>query len=331
MKSILSLGELLIDLIPTTSIRLGEACYTPHAGGAVANVAVAIARLGGSSRFLGGVSDDVFGELLVQALVTNSVDTRYIHVVQGVPTALALVVLQADGQRHFTFFRQGTADSQLRTEDLNRSAWDGVAVCHVGGVLLSSEPARAATLAAIEYTRQVGAIVSFDVNIRLTLWAVPGAVKDIILQVVERADIIKLSVEEVEFLIELPDHPAEDSRGNWLEMAGDALLKMGPRLVIITLGSRGALLLTARHRVAVPALAVRALDTTGAGDAFMGAILHMLIQHGHDTAADLSTLAEQELSRLGSFANQVAGLSCTRYGGIASFPFMHEVSGFSAT
>src|SRR2546427_8483404 len=109
MKHIINLGEVLIDIIPSTQIRLGEACLSPHPGGAIANVAVAIARLGGSSRFIGGVSEDEFGRLLIQVLADNSVDTRYVRVVKGAPTAVALVTLHADGQRHFNFFLHGAA------------------------------------------------------------------------------------------------------------------------------------------------------------------------------------------------------------------------------
>jgi fructokinase len=101
--------------------------------------------------------------------------------------------------------------------------------------------------------------------------------------------------------------------------------------VIITLGAYGALLLTEKHRVEIPQLPVRPVDTTGAGDAFMGAILYQLAQQGYNAPSDLASLSEHDLSHLGSFANRVAALSVTRYGGISSFPFMHEVNGFSAT
>ena len=130
MKHIISLGEVLIDLIPSTQIHLAETCYTPYPGGAIANVAVAIARLGGSSRFIGGVSDDEFGQLLVRVLAENHVDTQYIRVIKQAPTAIALVTLHAEGQRHFTFFRQDTADSQFQAGDLDWSAWQAAAVCH---------------------------------------------------------------------------------------------------------------------------------------------------------------------------------------------------------
>src|SRR5690242_17660487 len=325
MKHIITLGEVLIDIIPSTRIRLGAACYSPHPGGAIANVAVAIARLGGSARFIGGVSEDEFGQLLVQALTDNRVDTRYIHIVREAPTTVALVSLQADGQRHFTFFRQDSADSQLQAGDLHWNAWHDAAICHLGGVLLSSEPARSATFAAMDYTRQVRSITSFDVNVRPMLWASPTAIHDIIAKGVERADILKLSIDESEFVSE----PGSSPLG--LYRLAESLLERGPRLVIITSGANGALLQTATQRVEVRQLPVRPVDTTGAGDAFIGAVLYKLVQQGCVMPTDLQQLTERDLSVLGNFANQVAGLSVTRYGGIPSFPFMHEISGFSAT
>lgn len=329
MKHIINLGEILIDVIPTAQVRLGETCYTPFPGGAIANVAVAIARLGGSARFIGGVSEDEFGRLLMQVLADNHVNTQFVQVIKDAPTAMSLVTLQATGQRHFTFFRQGTADSQLRAEYLNWSAWHDAAICHVGGVLLSTQPARSATFTAMEHTRQVGSIVSFDVNVRPTLWSSPAEIRETLALAVERTDILKLSVEEDEFVSEQSSSLKEPLlEGDRLNRLGDALLEKGPRLVIITLGAHGALLLTARHRVKIPPVQVRSVDTTGAGDAFMGAILYSLVQQGYHVPSDLEAISEPDLSKLGSFANAVAGLSVTRYGGISSFPFMHEVMDF---
>ncbi|HLH63353.1 MAG TPA: carbohydrate kinase [Ktedonobacteraceae bacterium] len=331
MKHIINLGEALIDIIPSSPIRLGEACYTPHAGGAIANAAVAIARLGGSSRFIGGISEDRFGRLLVQTLVENAVDIRYVQFIEQAPTAVALVTLLDDGQRRFTFFREGTADSLLQVEELNWSAWQDTAICHTGGVLLSSGPARIATLAAMEHTRRVGAIVSFDVNVRKSLWDSPSTIREIIAKGVERADILKLSVDEAEFVSDQVTEPANPPDSSWLTTLGEMLLGRGPRLVIITLGANGALLMTASQRVEIRPLSVRPVDTTGAGDAFIGAVLYTLLQQGCSTPSDLQALTEQELSTTGNFANAVAGISVTRYGGISSFPYLHEVNGFSAT
>jgi fructokinase len=329
MKHIISLGEVLIDLIPSTQVHLGETCYTPYPGGAIANVAVAIARLRGSSRFIGGVSDDEFGQLLVRVLVDNHVDTQYIRVIKQAPTAIALVMLHAQGQRRFTFFRQDTADSQLQAGDLDWSAWQDAAVCHVGGVLLSTEPARTTTLVAMDYTRRVGSIVSLDVNVRPALWTSHSDIHNTLAKAIERTDILKLSAEEAAFVSEQSSLPKDPHERSWLKILGEALLARGPSLVIITLGAGGALLFTASHQVEVPGRPVRPLDTTGAGDAFMGAALYKLVQQGCTTPSDLLSLSEQDLNNLGNFAAFVAGLSVTSYGGISSFPFIHEVNDFS--
>jgi fructokinase len=329
VKHIISLGEVLIDLIPSTQVHLGETCYTPHPGGAIANVSVAIARLGGSSRFIGGVSDDEFGQLLVRVLVDNHVDTQYIRVIKKAPTAIALVTLHAQGQRRFTFFRQDTADSQLQAGDLDWSAWQDAAICHVGGVLLSTEPARTATLAAMNYTRKVGSIVSLDVNVRPALWSSHSDIYNTLAQAIERTDILKLSAEEAAFISEQSSLPKDPHERSWLKSLGETLLERGPRLVMITLGAEGSLLFTARHQVEVPARPVRPLDTTGAGDAFMGAALYKLVQEGCTTPSDLLSLSENNLNNLGNFASFVAGLSVTSYGGISSFPFIYEVNDFS--
>jgi fructokinase len=150
-------------------------------------------------------------------------------------------------------------------------------------------------------------------------------------KVVERSDLLKLSAEEAEFMGAHGSSPTDPLERSWLNTLGEALLERGPGLVIITLGSQGALLMTARHRVEVPASWVRPVDTTGAGDAFMGAVLYKLVLQGCNAPSDLRQLSEHDLSNLGSFANQVAGLSCTRYGGISSLPFIYEVNGFSAS
>jgi fructokinase len=321
---------MLIDFIPDLPKSVGVGgtpCYHPHPGGAPANVAVAIARLGGAARFIGKFSEDGFGQLLAQVLVDNHVDTLYLRTTRQALTTLAMVTLLADGQRQFTFYRQATADTLLAVEDLDWNAWQHVAICHAGSVSLSVEPSRSATLAAIDYTRQVGSIVSFDANIRPALWVSNAGIRDTMQEMIGRIDVLKFSAEEAGFMDEQETLPAESLDKAQLNALGTALLARGPSLVIITLGAQGVILMTAHARAEVPAAPVTAVDTTGAGDAFMGAMLYQLVQRGYRTPADLGQLSEDDLKVLGSFANRVAGLSCTRYGGIASLPFMSEVSG----
>jgi fructokinase len=326
-KYILSIGEMLIDFIPNMPNVVGEGmpCYHPHPGGAPANVAVAIARLGGAARFIGKLSQDGFGQMLAQVLADNHVDPLYIRSTNQALTTLAMVTLSANGQRQFTFYREGTADTRLEIDDLDWNAWQDAAICHAGSLSLSVEPSRSATLAAIAHTRQLGNIVSFDANIRPALWSSEADMRVAIREVVEHCDLLKFSAEEAGFLDEQEDAPNESPNIHQLTTLGESLLARGPSLVIITLGPEGAFLMTANAQVLVHAVPVQAVDTTGAGDAFMGAILCRLVQQGCSTPADLSQLSEDELKNLGTFANRVAGISCTRFGGISSLPFLNEV------
>ncbi len=325
MQYALFVGEMLIDFIPQPSGTDGPLCYQPHPGGAVANAAVALARLGGAARFVGKLGEDSFGQLLLDVLRANQVDTRFVPTTARGHTTLALVTLQVNGQRAFSFYRQHTADTLLETGDLDERIWEDVALLHAGSVSLTVDPARSATLSAFEQARTRGLPVSFDVNARPTLWPSEAELREMLGQVIARVDLLKCSAEEVHYLnpsLSMPLDPA-DTPG--LTACGQQLLAQGPSLVIITRGDGGALLMTRQHTATVPASTRVVLDTTGAGDAFMGALLSQLLKHGWTTVAQLAALSEHELQEIGAFANKAAGISCTRYGGIASLPSLTEV------
>jgi fructokinase len=328
MNYVICIGEALIDFIPNGPAQSGkesEVCYQPHPGGAVANVSVAIARLRGASRFIGKVSEDAFGQLLTHVFVENAVDTSYLRSTKQGATALALVTLHSDGQREFAFYRHETADTLLEKSDLDWSAWDDAVICHAGSVSLSQEPARSATLAAMRHTRSQGNIVSFDANIRPAFWTTQSEIQETMAEVVALTDILKCSLEEAHFLDASLQVPLELDDQEGVQKLGQTLLAKGPQLVIITLGSQGAILMTDKQVVEVHAAPVKVVDTTGAGDAFMGAVLHTLIEIGCQTPSDIAQLSSDDLYRLGLFANTVAGISCTRYGGILSLPYIDEV------
>lgn len=325
MQYITSVGEILIDFIPTRPLELGEACYTPFPGGAPANVAVAVARLGGPARFIGKLSTDTFGELLSQTLQTEGVDTRFL-LTTSAPTALTIVSLKEDGQRSFTFFRTGTADMLLNPAEITSVDWSETAICHVGSVLLSADPSRAATIEAIEQAHTQGAVISFDINFRPSLWSSVEEFRSLLTGIIPSIDVLKLSSEEAGFVDNQAQLSDERLDVESLRKLGVRLLEQGPKLVVITLDAGGALLLTGGQQIHVPAESIKPIDTTGAGDAFMGALLTGLLQLGYTEPGKLSQVAEGELRRLGGFANRVAGLSCTRPGGIASLPFAHEIA-----
>jgi fructokinase len=325
MKYALFVGEMLIDFIPTATDLHGSLCYQPHPGGAVANVAVALARLGGAARFVGKLGEDSFGRLLLNVLRENKVDTRFVPTTSQGQTTLALVTLQTDGQREFSFYRQHTADTLLEVSDLHAPVWENVAILHAGSVSLTDDPARSATLAALEQAHMRKLAVSFDVNVRLALWHTETELREMLGQVIAQVDLLKCSAEEAHYLdasCTTPFDPADTPR---LAALGQYLLTQGPRLVIVTRGALGALLITHQHTIVVAASTTQARDTTGAGDAFMGAILAKLLEHDWLTPTQLAALNAHELRVLGEFANKAAGISCTRYGGIASLPLLAEI------
>ncbi|HLI05513.1 MAG TPA: carbohydrate kinase [Ktedonobacteraceae bacterium] len=325
MTCALFIGEMLIDFIPHLPGLDGVICYQPHPGGAVANAAVALARLGGAARFVGKLSEDGFGKLLLRTLQENGVDTRFVPLTSRGNTALALVTLQEEGRPEFTFYRQGTADTLLEASDLTREVWQDVTLCHAGSVLLASEPARSATLAALEQAHLRGLLVSFDVNVRPLLWASQAEIRALLAQVVERVDLLKFSAEEAHYLDPALTEPLNPVDGPRLRELGQKLLDRGPSLVVITRGPLGALLLTRQQSVEAVGVPLQALDTTGAGDAFMGALLYKLMQQNWPDASQLAALPSRTLQEFGEFANRAAGLSCTRYGGIASLPLLAEL------
>lgn len=325
MPYTLFIGEMLIDFIPSATDLSGSLCYQPHPGGAVANAAVALARLGGAARFVGKLSEDSFGRLLLHVLRENQVDTRFVPTTAQGNTTLALVTLQANGQRAFSFYRQHTADTLLEVSDLDAQIWENVALLHAGSVLLTAEPARTTTLTALEQAHTRGLAVSFDVNARPALWYSEAELRAMLRQVVGYVDLLKCSAEEVHYLDATFPQPLDPADTPRLAALGQQLLTQGPRLVIITRGELGALLITRQHTVAIAAATCQVLDTTGAGDAFMGAVLSKLLEHNWIETTQLATLSAHELRELGAFANKAASISCTRYGGIASLPFRTEM------
>ncbi len=322
---VLFVGEMLIDLVPEPSGLNDIRGYLAHPGGSVANVAVALARLGGASRFVGKLSADDFGQMLLNVLGENEVDIRYVSTTAQANTTLVLLTSAIDGQRTFTFYRHRTADTLLEITDLSPQIWEKVAIIHTSSLLLASEPARSAMWAALDQAYLRGLLVSFDLNVRPAAWQTEAEVRETMSQVLARVDLLKCSAEEIHYLHPSWHTPLSSTDLPRLRECGYKLLEQRPSLVIITLGERGALLMTSQHTTEVPTRACETLDTRGAADAFMAALLRQLLEYQWITGTQLAALSKEQLQELGAFANKVAAISCTRYGGIQSFPYLEEV------
>ncbi|MBP1990905.1 PfkB family carbohydrate kinase [Paenibacillus eucommiae] len=314
-KCVVCLGELLIDFVPEENgLALSEvSSFRKAAGGAPANVAAAVAKLGGKSRFIGKIGRDPFGTFLKQTLEEVGVETAVIESDEA-KTGLAFVSLRKDGERDFLFFRDPAADMLLRADEIEAAWLSDAAIFHFGSVSLISEPCRSATLEAARQARALGALVSYDPNVRLALWPSADAARQEILQQLPLADVVKVSEEEVDFLL-----------GTDPTTGAQQLLEHGPKVVIITLGAQGCRVVTARQDTVVRGRPAEAVDTTGAGDGFVGGMLFQLASLGVTPATIADALSEAGATeRVFAFANRVGAITTTRRGAIPALPTFAE-------
>src|SRR5690625_3117785 len=195
MGKVITIGEVLIDFIPAIrGSKLKEVeSFIKKPGGAPANVAACVSRLGGKSKFIGKVGQDAFGEYLVDILRAEKVDTNDIFYTDEAKTALAFVSLDNSGERDFSFYRNPSADMLLREDEIQADIFEKGDILHFCSVDLIEAPVKYAHLKAIEYAKQNGAIVSFDPNVRLPLWDDETECRQTIKQFIKHADILKLS------------------------------------------------------------------------------------------------------------------------------------------
>jgi fructokinase len=306
--SIVSLGELLIDFVATESgVEVGDAAgFLKKPGGAPANVAVAVRRLGHDSAFITQLGDDPFGRYLAKVLEAEGVETRGIRFTSEARTALAFVSNKADGDRSFMFYRHPSADMLMRPEDVALEVIDSKRIFHYGSLTMIAEPSRSATLSAVQYARSRGKLISYDPNLRLALWPSADAARDGMLGGLDYAHVIKVSDEELEFLT-----GANDVNALWRE---------GMQIIILTHGPQGATVYTREAEVYAPGFAVEAVDTTGAGDAFVGGLLVRVLEFGDAYVEHLPEIAR--------FANAVAAISTTQRGAIPALPTRPMVEAF---
>ncbi len=264
--SVVSLGELLIDFVALESgVTVGEASgFVKAPGGAPANVAVAIARLGMPSAFLGQVGDDPFGHFLADVLHKEGVDVSGLRFSDQARTALAFVSLRADGERSFMFYRHPSADMLMTPADVALDVIDRAKVFHFGSITMIGEPSRSATLAAVRRAQERDLLISYDPNLRLSLWPSAEAARAGMLIGFDYAHVVKISDEELEFLT-----GGQDVAALWRDNL---------RLIVVTHGAGGSTAHTRRESYHVPGFKVQAVDTTGAGDGFMAGLLVRLLE-----------------------------------------------------
>lgn len=307
MFDIVALGECLIDFTPSGFNELGMQLFSCNPGGAPANVLAMNAKLGGRTSFIGKVGDDGFGSFLEKTMVKAGIDVSGLLKTGDVPTTLAFVQLDEQGERTFSFYRKPGADICLKPEEVQPQLLSNCRIFHFGSVSLTDEPSRTATLHAARQAKAAGAIVSFDPNYRPALWGSEAQAVRAIREALPLADIVKVSDEEM-LLLTGTDDPRKGA---------DLLAASGACLVLITGGEKGSCYRTTQCFGLLHAFDVPATDTTGCGDAFLGALLYRLAGR---SKAEIGALPKDTLTEIVTYANAAGGLTATAKGAIPAMP-----------
>ncbi|XP_011073890.2 fructokinase-2 [Sesamum indicum] len=289
---IVSFGEMLIDFVPTVS-------------GAVAGPG-----LGGNAAFIGKLGDDEFGRMLAGILKENGVSTDGVTFDGGARTALAFVTLRADGERQFMFYRNPSADMLLAPHELNFHLIRSAKVFHYGSISLIAEPCRSAHFKAMEVAKDAGALLSYDPNLRLPLWPSAEEAREQILSIWEKADVIKVSDEELQFLTQTNIVDDECAMSLWHHNL---------KLLLVTLGDRGCRYYTKNFKGAVDTYQVKTVDTTGAGDSFVGALLCKIVDD------QFIIQKEERLKQVLRYACACGAITTTKKGAIPALPTHSQV------
>lgn len=314
MLDVVALGELLIDFSHIGTSSKNNDLFEANPGGAPANVLACLAKLGMKTGFIGKVGDDLFGKKLQLALEDASISTEGLIMDKNLNTTLAFIHLDDDGERDFTFYREHSADIYLYPEDINLEMLN-TRIFHFGSLSLTDEPARTATKYALSKVNKEHTLVSYDPNLRPRLWKNLKQAKMQILDVMEEADVVKLSDEELEFLTGSKD----------LAKGCEVLVKKyNLHMIFVTLGAKGCYYKVGTLDGFVPGFSVKTIDTTGAGDAFFGGVLYKILQ----SRKTLSEWNHEKMIDTSLFANAVGALTTTKRGAISAIPSLEDILSF---
>lgn len=308
---VIALGELLIDMTDNGVSGQGNTLFEANPGGAPCNVLAMLTKLGYRTGFIGKVGEDLFGKKLKSVLEEVGIDTSNLCVDSDCRTTLAFVETKEDGDRDFSFYRNPGADMQLRKDDIHVELLEQTRLFHFGTLSMTHEEVREATRFAVEYAKGQGALISFDPNIREPLWSSMGLAREQVEYGLSMCDILKISDNEIVWLTGEEDY-------------SDGVAKLKEKydipLILVSMGKEGSRAYYKGIMVEKPAFVQpNTIETTGAGDTFMGCVLHKVLQTG------LDNLTEDQLGEMLVFANAAASLITTRKGALRVMPEESEV------
>lgn len=311
LYDITTFGEILIDFTWQGVNAEGQNVFAQNPGGAPSNVAVAAAKLGAHTTFIGKAGNDMHGEFLKAVLEKEAVETSGMILDENYFTTLAFVNIAENGERYFSFARKPGADTRIEKEEINIDILDNTCIFHVGSLSLTEQPARDTTHYAIKRAKEKGSIISYDPNYRASLWKDVEMAKTQMCSLIPYVDIMKISDEETELLTG-KKNPEEAAKN---------LFEKGVKIVVVTLGSEGAYLYCKDGGFRIPGFVSNVIDTNGAGDSFWGGFLYCISKAGKK----IDEFTIDELKEYVRFGNAVASLCVEKNGAIPAMPTLIEV------
>jgi len=313
---VVALGELLIDMTDNGMSEQRNTLFEANPGGAPCNVLAMLVRFGHSVSFIGKVGDDIFGHQLKRTLDEIGINSDYLCMDKEYRTTLAFVETLEGGDRDFSFYRNPGADMMLQISDIDEKPLANTRIMHFGTLSMTHEGVRKATKYAVESAKKNGAYISFDPNIREPLWDSMEDAKEQVMYGLRQCDILKLSDNEIQWLT------GEDNYTDGVNKIREnhpiplILLSMGKE------GSRAYYLDDSGQSIIVEQKAFiqkKTIETTGAGDTFMGCILHFILENG------MKQLSHEKLAKMLRFANAAASIITTRRGALRVMPTVEEI------
>ncbi|MGO1296174.1 MAG: aminoimidazole riboside kinase [Vibrio sp.] len=283
-------GDAVVDLIPDDTQR-----YLKCPGGAPANVAVAVARLGGNAAFFGRVGADPFGEFLRNTLIEENVNCEQLNADPEKRTSTVVVDLDNDGERSFTFMVKPSADQFMTSTDIPE--FEAKQWLHACSIALANEPSRSATLQAMSAMKDAQGYISFDPNLREEVWADRTDIIPTVMRAIAMADMVKFSEEELTYL----------TQTNTLEQGLAELEQYRIPMVVVTQGAKGALVIYDQQQQLITGRAASPIDTTGAGDAFVGGLLSQLATQDNWNQQEIIEHAVRVANACGALATTAKG------------------------
>jgi len=311
MSEVVALGEVLIDFTPAGFSPAGNPIFERNPGGAPANVLAMLSKLGITTSFCGKVGDDLFGHDLKNILEKAGIETKGLILSKDFNTTFTFVELSPDGDRNFGFIRKHGADKELTIDEVDLSILSGARLFHFGGVSLTEEPARSATLHTAGEAKKRGLLISYDPNFREPLWREKDAV-GVLSEGLKYADILKVSDEECRLLSGIDD---------LCEGAEYISKTYGTKIIFVTMGAEGSAYYFKGNFHKQRTFDVKTVDTTGAGDAFFGAMLYRILK----SKKELPEFTASELDEFLRFANAAGSLVTTQKGAIMSMPDIAKI------